>query len=130
VVAGNFSLHHRVQTGSVAHPASYPMGTRGCFPGGKAAGCEADHSPPSIAEVRNAWNYTSTPPIRPHGVVLNCESFSSNKLTLQSGDDMNFTCRPWPESTDTESVYQVTKLLISLNIVFMVEKDQFGPNGT
>jgi len=36
--AGNFSLHHRVQTGSGAHPASYPMGIRGSFPGGKAAG--------------------------------------------------------------------------------------------
>jgi hypothetical protein len=36
--AGNFSLHHRVQNGSVAHPASYPMGTRGSFPGDKAAG--------------------------------------------------------------------------------------------
>jgi hypothetical protein len=53
--AGNFSLHHRVQNGSGAHPASYPMGTRNCFPGGKAAG---------------AWSYTSTPPIRLHGVVL------------------------------------------------------------
>jgi hypothetical protein len=31
---GNFSLHHRVQNGSGAHPASYPMGTRGSFPGG------------------------------------------------------------------------------------------------
>jgi hypothetical protein len=36
--AGDFSLHHRVQNGSGAHPASYPMGTRGSFPGGKAAG--------------------------------------------------------------------------------------------
>jgi hypothetical protein len=36
--AENFSLHHRVQNGSGAHPASYPMGTRGFFPGGKAAG--------------------------------------------------------------------------------------------
>jgi hypothetical protein len=36
--AGNFSLHHRVQNGSGAHPASYPMGTRGSFTGGKAAG--------------------------------------------------------------------------------------------
>jgi hypothetical protein len=36
--AGNFSLDHRVQNGSGAHPASYPMGTRGSFPGGKAAG--------------------------------------------------------------------------------------------
>jgi hypothetical protein len=35
--AGNFSLHHRVQNGSGAHTASYPMGTRGSFPGGKAA---------------------------------------------------------------------------------------------
>jgi hypothetical protein len=35
--AGNFSLHHRVQNGSGAHPASYPMGTRGSFPEGKAA---------------------------------------------------------------------------------------------
>jgi hypothetical protein len=36
--AGNFSLHHRVQNGSGTHPASYLMGTRGSFPGGKAAG--------------------------------------------------------------------------------------------
>jgi hypothetical protein len=35
---GNFSLHHRVQTGSGAHPASYSMGTKDSFPGGKAAG--------------------------------------------------------------------------------------------
>jgi len=31
---GNFSLHHRVQTGSEAHPASYPMDSRESFPGG------------------------------------------------------------------------------------------------
>jgi hypothetical protein len=37
--ARNFPLHHRyVQNGSEAHPDSYPMGTRGSFPGGKAAG--------------------------------------------------------------------------------------------
>jgi hypothetical protein len=36
--AGNFSLHHRVQNGSGAHPASYPMGTRGSFPGGETTG--------------------------------------------------------------------------------------------
>jgi hypothetical protein len=36
--AGNSFLHHRVQNGSGAHPASYPMGTRDSFPGGKAAG--------------------------------------------------------------------------------------------
>jgi hypothetical protein len=35
---GNFHLHHRVQKGSGFHPASYPMGSRGSFPDGKAAG--------------------------------------------------------------------------------------------
>jgi hypothetical protein len=36
--AGKFSLHHRVQNDAGAHPASYPMGTGGSFPVGKAAG--------------------------------------------------------------------------------------------
>jgi hypothetical protein len=45
-------LHHRVQNGSGAHSASYPMGTSGSFPGGKSAGREAEHSPPSSAEVK------------------------------------------------------------------------------
>jgi hypothetical protein len=36
--AGNFSRHHRIQNDSGAHPASYPMGIRDSFPGGKAAG--------------------------------------------------------------------------------------------
>jgi hypothetical protein len=35
--AGNFSLHHRVQNVSEAHPASYSMGKRGSFLGGKAS---------------------------------------------------------------------------------------------
>jgi hypothetical protein len=47
-----FSLHHRVHNGSGAHPASYPMGTRGSFPGVKRPGSEADHPPPSSAEVK------------------------------------------------------------------------------
>jgi hypothetical protein len=38
VGAGNSSPHHRVQTGSGAHAASYPIGTRGSFSGEKAAG--------------------------------------------------------------------------------------------
>jgi hypothetical protein len=31
-------------------------------PGVKRPRREADHSPPSSAEVKNAWSYTSTPP--------------------------------------------------------------------
>jgi hypothetical protein len=38
--------------------------------GVKRPGREADHSHPSSAEVKNAWRYTSIPPIRLHGVVL------------------------------------------------------------
>jgi hypothetical protein len=53
-----------------AHPASYPVGIRGSFPGCKAAGDEADHSPPSSTEVKNAWSYTSIPSVRLHGMVL------------------------------------------------------------
>jgi hypothetical protein len=36
----------------------------------KRPGREADHSPSSCVEVKNAWRYTLTPPIRLHGVVL------------------------------------------------------------
>jgi hypothetical protein len=34
----DFSVLQTVQTGSAAHPASYPMSTGGCIPGGKSAG--------------------------------------------------------------------------------------------
>jgi hypothetical protein len=45
----DFSSRLSVHTGSEAHPASCPMGT-----GGKARpGCDADHSPPSSADVKN-----------------------------------------------------------------------------
>jgi hypothetical protein len=51
--AGNFFLHHCIQNSSGAHPASYPMSTRGSFPGGvKQWGHEADLSPTSSAEVK------------------------------------------------------------------------------
>jgi hypothetical protein len=59
--AGNFSLHHRIQTGSGTHPASYPMGTRGSLPDGKAVGVWNWPLTPSSAEVKNTWSYTSTP---------------------------------------------------------------------
>jgi hypothetical protein len=49
------------QNGSEAHPASYPMGATGSFPRVKRSEREADHSPPSTAEVTNVYGYTSTP---------------------------------------------------------------------
>jgi hypothetical protein len=56
-----FSLLRIVQTGSGVHPTSYKMGTAGSIPGVKRQGREADHSPPTSAEVKKMWNYTSTP---------------------------------------------------------------------
>jgi hypothetical protein len=51
--AEDFSSSLCVQTGSGAHPASYPVGTGGSFSGGKARpGRDADHSPPSSADVK------------------------------------------------------------------------------
>jgi len=58
--AGNFPLNHRVQTGSVAHPASYPVGTRGSFPGGKAA---AVWSCPLTRTVPRLRMRGATPPL-------------------------------------------------------------------
>jgi hypothetical protein len=52
-VVRDFSLLDSVQTDFGAHPSSYPMGTGGFFPGVKRPGCEADHSPPSSAEIKN-----------------------------------------------------------------------------
>jgi hypothetical protein len=40
-------------------------------PGVKRPGREADNSPSTSAEVKKTLIYTSTPPIRLHGVVLN-----------------------------------------------------------
>jgi hypothetical protein len=50
----DFSSILCVQSGSGAHPASCPVGTGGPFHGGKAQpGRDADHRPPSRAEVVN-----------------------------------------------------------------------------
>jgi hypothetical protein len=55
------SLLQSVQTGSGAHPASYPIGTGDSFPGVKRPGREADYSLPTRADVKTTWIYTSTP---------------------------------------------------------------------
>jgi hypothetical protein len=47
------SCHHRVQNGSGAHPASYPMVLGAALSlGVKRPGPEDDHSPPSSVEIR------------------------------------------------------------------------------
>jgi hypothetical protein len=93
------SLHHRVQNGSGAHPTSYSMGTGGLSLEVKRPGHETDNSPPSSAEVKNAWGHTSTTPIRLHGVVFSYKKaqgkfylhlFSNCKLKTTSTLLQNF----------------------------------------
>jgi hypothetical protein len=50
----DFSCSRCDRTGRGAHPASYPVVTEGPFPGTEARPVrDADHSPPSSAEVKN-----------------------------------------------------------------------------
>jgi hypothetical protein len=67
----DFSSSPCVQTGSGAHPASYLMGTGGSFSGGKARpGRDADHLPPSSAEVKNEKElYILSPHVPPWRVA-------------------------------------------------------------
>jgi hypothetical protein len=51
-----------IQAGSEAHSASFPMGTGALSLGVTRPGREADHSPPTNAEVKKTRVYTSTPP--------------------------------------------------------------------
>jgi hypothetical protein len=66
VGARNFSPYHRVQTGSGATQPTIQWAPGFPFLGVKRR--EADQTP-SSTEVNNAWNYTSTPPIRLHDVL-------------------------------------------------------------
>jgi hypothetical protein len=49
-----FFSTHRVQTGSGAHATSYPIGKGALSSGVMRPGREADHSPPSVAEVKKS----------------------------------------------------------------------------
>jgi len=80
--AGNFSLHHRFQNGSGAHPASYPMDNRVSFLGVKRPGREANHSPTSSAEVEECVELYLHSPIHLHGVVLSYSAWTTLPLTL------------------------------------------------
>jgi hypothetical protein len=51
-------------------PNSYPLNTGVLSLGVKWLVSEVDHTPQSSSKIKNAWNYTSTPPIRLHGEVL------------------------------------------------------------
>jgi hypothetical protein len=64
-----FSMSSRSALGSTQPPIKWVQGP--LSPGVKRPELEADHSPLTSAKVKNTWIYTSTPPIRLHGLVLN-----------------------------------------------------------
>jgi hypothetical protein len=68
---GFFSSSLCVQTGSEAHPASYPAGTEVLSPGVKHGhGVMLNTSPPSNAEVKNESEiYLLSPQVPPYHVV-------------------------------------------------------------
>jgi hypothetical protein len=59
-----------IQTGFEVHPTPIQWVPWALSPGVKWPGREVDHSPPTSAEVKKMWIYTSTL-IHLHGVVLN-----------------------------------------------------------
>jgi hypothetical protein len=63
-----FSVSSRRALGPTQPPIEWVLGA--FSPGVKRQGREADHSPPTGAEVKKMWIYTPTP-IHLHGVVLN-----------------------------------------------------------
>jgi hypothetical protein len=63
-----FTTASRSAVGPTQPPIQWAPGA--LSPGVKGPGREPDHLPPSSAEVKNACNYTSTPLIRLHGVML------------------------------------------------------------
>jgi hypothetical protein len=80
--AGNFSLHHRVQNGSGARQASYPTGTRGSFPGDKAAG--AWNWPLTSIQCRGQRMSGAIPPLPQYAFMAWCSVKAQGQLYLYS----------------------------------------------
>jgi hypothetical protein len=98
--ANDFSCSVCVQTGSGAHPAYCKMGTGGPFPGDKARkGRDADHSPPSSAEVVNEYELYilshQAPPWRVAGVLCfnNDENYCAIMQTAECSTDRKLSER-------------------------------------
>jgi hypothetical protein len=63
-----FTTVSRTALGPILPPIQWVLGALSLRV--KRPGRTADHLPSSNVEVKNAWSYTSTPPIRLHGLVF------------------------------------------------------------
>jgi hypothetical protein len=83
--AWNFSFHHRVQTGSEALSASYPMRTSGSFPEGKAA--EAWSWPLThLHLVPRSRMRVAIPPLHQYAFMAWCSVKAQEQLYLSCTD--------------------------------------------
>jgi hypothetical protein len=80
VGSGKYSLHHCIQNGSGAHPASCPVGTSALSLGVKWPGHEADHSPLSSAKVKRMCG--AIPPFSQYAFMAWCLVKKSTGTTL------------------------------------------------
>jgi hypothetical protein len=74
--AGNFSLRHRIQTGSGTHPASNSVGTRDSFPGGKSSRPNHSHLAP---RSRMLWDI---PPLTQYAFMAWCSVKTQGQIYL------------------------------------------------
>jgi hypothetical protein len=77
--AGNFTLLHRLQTGSGAHTASYSVGTTNSFPGVKRPGREATTHLHLVPMSRMCG---ATPPIPKYAFMACCSIRAQGQIYL------------------------------------------------
>jgi hypothetical protein len=113
--AGNFSLHHRVQNPPIQWiPGALSLGV-------KWLGPKADHSPPSIAEVKEWVELYLHSPIRLHGMVLSYSTW----ITLPSFSPLLYwVCELW--STECWDLYCRS---VNLTATIVRRKQQTCPYG-
>jgi hypothetical protein len=102
--AGNFSLHHR------AHPASYPMGTRGSFPGGKAAG--AWSWPLTCIQYRAQRMSGTIPPFPQYAFMAWCSVKAQGQLylTFYQPGGLFYAAAPRPASREIRLDWSATQM--------------------
>jgi hypothetical protein len=94
-----FSLFDVAHTGSGAHPASYPKGTGGSFPGGKATGVWSCSHLPLVPRSRKHRSIHSLS-LRLHGVVINYELSTRVTLPFYFLTDKCYSVYAWSKNYD------------------------------
>jgi hypothetical protein len=97
----DFSTLHSTQTSSGAQPVSYPMVQGALSLGAKWLGLEADHWPPSSAEVKNDKAMQLHSPTHLHGMALHYLSRGST-LPLFCSQHIIFLLRVTPSKEHTK----------------------------